>query len=96
VRLYLASLAFRKEGDRNLNTVIFVAGIYDNDGKWVNGEKKQFDLKLPDTELKDMQARGIGVRNTFKLKPGKYLLREVVEETENHHVAALNRTIEVP
>ena len=96
VRLDLASVPFRKEGDRNLNTVIFLAGIYDNDGKWVNGEKKQFDLKLPNSELKDMQARGVGVRNTFKLKPGKYLLREVVLDTEDHRIAALNRTLDIP
>jgi len=76
--------------------VIFVAGIYDNQGEWVDGEKKQFDLKLPDSELKDMQARGVGVRNTFKLKSGRYLLREVVQDTEGHHLAALNRTVEVP
>jgi len=95
VRLDVASVPFRKEGDRNFNTVTFVTGIYDDDGKWVNGEKKQFDLKLPDSELKDMQASGVGVRNTFKLKPGKYLLREVVQDTEDHHIAALNRTVEV-
>lgn len=96
VRLDLASVPFRKEGDRNLNTVIFVAGIYDSDGNWVNGEKKQVDLKLPESELKDMQTRGVGVRNTFKLKAGKYLLREVVQDTEDHHIAALNRMVEVP
>lgn len=96
VRLDLASVPFRREGDRNLNTLIFVAGIYDNDGKWLNGEKKRVDLRLPESELKEMQARGVGVRNTFKVPPGKYLLREVVEDTEDHHFAALNRTVVVP
>jgi hypothetical protein len=96
VRLDLASVPFRKEGDRNLNTLIFVTGIYDNDGNWVNGEKKQVDLKLRKSELKDMQTRGVGVRNTFKLKAGKYLLREVVQDTEDHHLAALSRMVEVP
>ena len=96
VRLDLASVPFRKDGDRNLNTLIFVAGIYDNDGSWINGEKKQVDLKLPDSELQDMQTRGVGVRNTFKLKSGRYLLRAVVQDTEDHHIAALNQMVEVP
>lgn len=96
VRLDLSSVTFRKEGSRNLNTLTFVAGIYDSDGKWVTGEQKQFNLKLPDSQLQDMRAKGVGVRNTFQLKPGKYLLREVVEDSEDHHMAALNRELQVP
>ena len=96
VRLDLASVPFRKEGDLNVNTVTFVVGIYDNDGKWVNGEQKRFDLTLPDAQLKDMRASGVGVKNTFNLKPGKYLLREVVQDSEDHHLAALNQNVEIP
>jgi len=95
VKLDLASVPFHKEGDRNVNTVTFVAGVYDGEGKWVDGERKRFDLKLPDTELNDMQARGVVVRNTFKLKPGKYLCREVVQDTDDHRIAAVNRSFEV-
>jgi VWFA-related protein len=96
VRLDLASVPFHKDGDRNVNTVTFVAGIYDTDGKWVEGEQKRFDLTLPDSQLSDMRASGVGVKNTFKLKPGKYLLREVVQDSEDHHLAALNRSVEIP
>lgn len=95
VRLDLASTPFRKEGDRNLNTVFFLTGIYDSDGRWVTGEKKKFNLKLTDPDLKQLRARGVRVLNTFKLKPGKYVLREVVQDTEDHQVAALNRVVEV-
>jgi VWFA-related protein len=95
VRLNLASMPFHKEGDRSVNTITFVAGIYDDNGRWVDGEQKRFDLTLPDSELNDMRTSGAGVKHTFKLKPGKYLLREVVQDSEDHHLAALNRSIEI-
>ncbi len=96
VKLDLNSVRFRKDGDRNVNLLIFVAGIYDGDGKWVTGEQKQFDLKLPDDQLKDMRAKGVAIRNTFQLKPGTYLLREVVQDSEDHHLAAVNQSVQVP
>src|SRR5437016_3182388 len=67
------SVPFRKEGDRNINTITFVAGIYDREAKWVRGQQKRFDVTLPDSQLKDMRANGVGVKNTFQLKPGTYL-----------------------
>ena len=95
VRLDLSVVPFRKEGERNLNRLTFAAGIYDESGKWVNGDQKQIDLEVPDQQLKDMRANGVGVKHTFKLKPGKYLLREVVQDTGDRHLAALSRNVEI-
>ncbi len=96
VRLDLSAVPFRKEGQRNLNRLMFAAGIYDETGKWVNGEQKQVDLEVPDEQLKDMRANGVGVQHTFKLKPGKYLLREVVQDSGDRHLAAMSRSVEIP
>jgi VWFA-related protein len=96
VRLDLSSVPFRKEGDRNLNRLTFAAGIYDEKGKWVNGEQKQVELEVPDPQLQNMRANGVGVKHTFILEPGKYSLREVVQDSEDRHLAALNRSIEIP
>ncbi len=95
VKLDLNTVRFRKDADRNVNTLIFVAGVYDDAGNWVTGEQKRFNLKLPDAELQDMRSKGVAIRNTFQLKPGTYLLREVVEDSEDHHLGATNRSVEV-
>lgn len=96
VKLDLNSVRFRKDGERNVNTLIFVAGIYDGDGKWVRGEQKRVDLELPDAQLQDMRDRGVGLRETFLLNPGTYLLRLVVEDSEDHHLGAINREVKIP
>jgi hypothetical protein len=43
-----------------------------------------------------MKMNGVGIKNSFHLTPGKYLVREIVTESEAHHVGAVNRTVEVP
>jgi VWFA-related protein len=96
IKLDLNSVRFRKEGEQNVNTLVFIAGIYDGNGKWVAGKQKQVGLKLPDDQLQDMRAKGVGVKDTFELKPGTYLLREVVQESEDHHLGAVNREVKVP
>jgi hypothetical protein len=96
VKLDLNSVRFRKDGERNVNTLIFVAGIYDGNGKWVRGEQRRVDLKLPDAQLQDMRARGVGLRETFQLNPGTYLLREVVQDSEDRHLSAINREVKIP
>ena len=96
IKLDLNSVRFRKEGEQNVNSLVFIAGIYDGNGKWVAGKQKQVGLKLPDDQLQDMRAKGVGVKDTFELKPGTYLLREVVQESEDHHLGAVNREVKVP
>jgi VWFA-related protein len=96
VKLDLNSVRFRKDGEHNVNTLVFVAGIYDGNGKWLRGEQKRVDLKLPDAQLQDMRARGVGLRETFQLNPGTYLLREVVQDSEDRHLGAINREVKIP
>jgi hypothetical protein len=79
-----------------MSTLTFAAGIYDSHGTWVTGEQKHTDLKLQDSQLQDMRAKGVDVRDSFQLKPGEYLLREVVQNSEDRRLATLNRDIQVP
>lgn len=94
-RLDLASVHFRKEGDQNVNTLTFAAGVYSSDGRWITGEQKRFDLKLPDAQLASMRANGVGIHDDFQLKPGKYLIRVVVQDSGEQHFGALNREVDV-
>jgi len=91
VKLDLNSVRFRKEGEPNVDSLIFVAGIFNREGKWLIGEKKQADLKR--AELED--TRAVAIEHSFQLKPGAYLLREIVQDLQDRHLSAIDRPITI-
>jgi VWFA-related protein len=96
-RLELGPVRFRRNGERNANTVTFVSSIFNGDGIWVAGQQKEVRLDLSDATLqKLLSSPGVVVRTTFQLKPGKYTVREVVMDSEDHHLTALSRSVEIP
>lgn len=96
-RLEVKSVHFRKDGEHNLNTLTFVSCIFDKDGLWVAGQQKKLPLELADDKLQQLRASpGVLMRSTFQLAPGTYSVREVVMDSEDQHVGALTRTVEVP
>ncbi len=89
------TLHFHKAAERNQNTVTFVSVIYDGSGKYVTGQQRQARVDLPDDALPNLLAAGMDVKVTFQLKPGTYTIREVVTDSEDHHMAAFSRSVEV-
>jgi VWFA-related protein len=94
--LDITALHFRRENERNCNALTFVSAVFGHDGQFVTGQEKHLDLALPDPELKQLLASGIDVTLTFNLKPGDYIVREVVTDSEEHRLAALSRNVDVP
>jgi VWFA-related protein len=95
-RLELGPVHFRKNGERNANIVTFVSSIFNGDGNWVAGQQKEVRLDLLDATLqKLLTSSGIVVRTTFQLKPGTYTVREVVMDSEDHHLSAISRSVEI-
>jgi VWFA-related protein len=96
-RLEVGPVHFRKDGEHYLNTLTFVASIFDHNGLWVGGEQKQVSLDLSDAQLRQLLlSPGVLVRSAFQLAPGTYSVREVVMDSENHHIGAITRSVEVP
>ena len=90
------SLHFHKEGERNQNTVTFVSVIFDRGGKYISGQQRQAKVDLPDDALPSLLAAGMDVKVNFQLKPGAYTIREVVTDSEEHHVTAFSRSVTIP
>jgi VWFA-related protein len=87
---------FAKVGNRNVNTLTFVSTIFDANGAWVTGQQSEVRLNLPDDSLqKLLDSAGIVVRTTFHLKPGGYTVREVVMDSEDLHLSAISRNVEI-
>jgi VWFA-related protein len=95
-RLDLHPLHFRKEENRNLDTLVFVTAVFDRDGHLVTGQQKSLDLRMLDTTLEKYLQTGITVRTKFDVKPGTYLVRAIVRDSESGQISGLNRTVEIP
>jgi VWFA-related protein len=95
-RLDLKGLHFRKAGDRNSDKLTVVAGLFDPNGNYVAGIQRIVDLHLRDQTLEAMRAAGISVTESFKVAPGRYLVRVVVRDQEGNTMAARNGGVEIP
>jgi len=92
----IKKLTFHKEADRNLNDVTVETGIFDEDGNFVTGFEKVVTLKLLDGTLEKLMRSGIGVKSTFTVHPGRYVVRMVVRDTGDQLMAAQSSVVELP
>jgi VWFA-related protein len=94
--LDMSSLRFRKEQDRNLNDLTFVTVLFDRDGKYITGKEKRLQFRLRDATLARLTQTGITLKTEFDLKPGTYLVRQVVRDSEAGQLSGLSRSVEIP
>jgi VWFA-related protein len=92
----LRFLPFRKADGRNLNGLTVVTALFDRDGNYLAGKEKRVDFKLLDTSLEKLAQSGLTMRTRFDVKPGTYLIREVVRSSEGARISGLTRTVEIP
>lgn len=92
----LRELRFRKEEDRNIDNLIFVTVVFDQDGHEITGQEKSVQLRLRDLSLQRYEQTGITIRTFLDVKPGNYLVRAVVRDSESGQISGLNRTVEIP
>jgi VWFA-related protein len=95
-RLDLHQVHFRKAEDRNLDNLTFVTAVFDRDGHLVSGQQKLLLLRLRDESLARFMQSGISVKLNFDVKPGTYLVRAVVRDSEGGQISGINRTVEIP
>jgi VWFA-related protein len=89
-------LAFRKDGERNRNDLTVVTGLFDNDGNYVTGTQKVVEMRLRDETLEKRVGNGIGVKSSFAVHPGRYVVRMVVRDSEGQSIAAQSSLVEIP
>jgi len=92
----LSRLRFRKVNDRNLETLTLVTAVFDRTGDFVNAQQKQLELRLFDATLARLMRSGVSIKCESTVKPGTYLVREVVQESETGQMSALNSQVEIP
>jgi len=96
VCLDVRALSFRREGDRNINKIIFTVALFDTDGKFVSGKQEERSLALQDTTLANLQKSGLDFQADLLVMPGTYTVRVVARDSQKGAMAALSRAVEIP
>jgi VWFA-related protein len=94
--LDLRFISFRKKEGRNLDNLTVVTALFDRDGKYLTANEKQLELRLRNASLERLSRSGLNMKTSFDVKPGTYLVRQVVRDAEGGQLSGLSRTIEIP
>ena len=94
-RLDVRALSFSREGDRNINKVVFTLALFDADGKFISGKQEERNLALQDTTLAALQKTGLDFRADLLVTPGAYTVRVVARDSERGAMAALSKPVEI-
>jgi VWFA-related protein len=89
-------LRFRKAEGRNWNDLTVVSALFDRNGTFLQGSEKTLQMRLKDETLQNKLGSGITMRASFDVKPGSYLVRLVVRDSEGRLMSAENGAVEIP
>ena len=92
----LAHMHFDKAGDRNDNDLTIVAAVFDRNGNFITGTQKVIQMKLRDETLARLSQTGVTVRTNFDVKPGDYVVRLVVRDSNAAQLGAESGSVEIP
>ena len=95
-RLDLKNMHFRKAEGRSVDDLTLATAIFDENGNYITGGEKIVQMKLRDTTYDRLAHSGLTVKSSFNVKPGRYLVRQVVRDSEGAQMAARNGAVEIP
>jgi VWFA-related protein len=94
--LDIRGIRFRKEDGRSCDDLTLAVGLFDTDGRLVDGQMREVALKLKDSTVERMSQTGLMIKNVFTVKPGTYTVRSVVRESEGDQLTARNLMAVIP
>jgi VWFA-related protein len=95
-RIDVKGVHFRKADGRNWDNLTVATVIFDENGNYVAGGEKLLEMRLLDTTYDRLSRTGLTMKSSFDLKPGKYLVRQVVRDSEGAQMAARNGAVVIP
>jgi VWFA-related protein len=96
VGLDLKQFKYSKADGRNNNVVTLLIGIFDRNGRYLQGVKKTIELRLKDETLATRLGQGATIRSNFDIAAGEYLVRLVVRDAEGQLMSATNGAVQIP
>ena len=92
----VASLHFRKADGLNSDDVVIVSALFDKNGNYVTSNQKTLQLRVRDERLEERLKAGVTTETDYDVRPGAYLVRLVVRDTEGQEIASTNGSVEIP
>jgi VWFA-related protein len=87
---------FRKTEGRTRDDLTVATAIFDENGNYVTGGEKIVQMKLLDPTYDRLMQSGLNLKTSFDVKPGTYLVRQVVRDSEGAQLAARNGAVVIP
>jgi VWFA-related protein len=87
---------FRKADGRTRDDLTVATAIFDENGNYVTGGEKIVEMKLLDPTYERLSRSGLNLKTSFDVKPGTYLVRQVVRDSEGSQLAARNGAVVIP
>ncbi len=95
-RLQVRGMHFRTTDGRHNDNLTFATAIFDDNGNFVTGGEKVLQMHLLDPTYERVLRTGLTLKSSFDLKPGKYMVRQVVRDSEGSQMAARNGAVDIP
>jgi len=95
-RIDLKGMHFRKAEGRNWDNLTVATVIFDENGNFVTGGEKLLEMRLLDTTYDRLNKTGLMMKSSFDVKPGKYMVRQVIRDSEGAQMAARNGAVVIP
>jgi hypothetical protein len=95
-RVDVRQLKYRKSEGLNHNELTIVSALFDRNGNFITGIEKKVAMHLRDETLENKLRSGVTFKSNIDVKPGSYLVRLVVRDTEGQLMSAQNGALEIP
>jgi VWFA-related protein len=92
----IGHIRFEKAAGRNQDNLTIVAALFDQDGNIITGIEKTVEMRLRDTTLEKLNRTGVTVKTSFDVKPGNYVVRLVVRDSNAAQLSAENGVVQIP
>lgn len=92
----LKSIHFHKVEGRNHDNLTIATAIFDENGNFITGGEKSVQMKLLDSTYNRLSRSGLTLKSSYDVKPGNYLVRLVVRDSEGSQMAARNGAVVIP
>jgi VWFA-related protein len=86
---------YKKSDGRNSDVLTCVSAVFNRNGNFLQGMEKTVTMHWKDETLQNKLSPGITLRSSFDVKPGSYLVRLVVRDSEGQLMSAENGTVEI-
>jgi VWFA-related protein len=93
-RIDLSPLPFRRENDRNRDTLTVVFGLFDRNGGLRSAVEKTVEMRMRDRTLQ--KRASLDLKSSFDAPPGTYVVRVVLRDRIGRLMSARNAVVEIP